>query len=147
MNMDKTILKQCLGNTGARIELSFLIKFDLIFKIHQISDFFHLFHCVFIVQEKYATMTRYQWECCITCESKQYLENASTTLVHKLNTHLPSNLSEDLKYIKWRFFSIFHFVFIILTESAIMRMYHMGYVDEYDKNNTKTMLGKHWCTD
>ena len=55
--------------------------------------------------------------------------------------------SEDLKYIKWRFFSIFHFVFIILTESAIMRMYHMGYDDEYDKNNTKTMLGKHWCTD
>ena len=88
---DKNNTKTMLGKTGARIELSFLIKFDLISEIHQISDFFHLFHCVFIIQEKYATMTRYQWKCCIICESKQYLENASTKLVHKLNTHLPSN--------------------------------------------------------
>ena len=49
--------------------------------------------------------------------------------------------SEDLKYIKWRFFSIFHFVFIILGICNNENVSH-GNDDEYDKNNTKTMLGK-----
>ena len=59
MNMDKGNTKTMLGKSGARIELSFLIKFNLISEYIDLG-FFSSFYCIFIVQEKYAIMTRYQ---------------------------------------------------------------------------------------
>ena len=122
MNMDKNNTKTMLGKSGARIELSFLIKFNLISEYIDLG-FFSSFYCIFIVQEKYAIMTMVLTQMALyvnqTILGKMFNKSGA-----RIQHTFAIKFSEDIKYIKWRFFSIFYFLFTILTESAIMRMYH-----------------------